>query len=277
MLGNSNRENIRYAVVTIDIENLYAAFSWLIDELIQKNINTQKVIVFCRRKQHMKELFEIFTHHLRENAYYMPTGNEPMDDRSRLFAMYHKKTHKTVKDTVEKEFCKSNGTIRVLFCSIAFGMGVNIKDAFLDLHLGPATDLDDYMQETGRIGRESKCLGRAILLKYKRCTTSKNITMAMKNYVNNTTTCRRRMLLSHFGVDAPKQYVPHECCDICSHGCKCLCQCLFDCSCPNKCAQDGCLSLAEKHLLKCDGNSLEQPSHNLTHSSTSKLESNLLQ
>lgn len=71
----------------------------------------------------MKELFEIFTHHLHENAYYMPTGNEPMDDRSRLFAMYHKKTHKTVKDTVEKEFCKSNGTI-------AFGMGVNIKMHF---------------------------------------------------------------------------------------------------------------------------------------------------
>ena len=54
VLGNPNRENIRYAVVTIDIENLYAAFSWLIDELIQKNINTQKVIVFCRRKQHMR-------------------------------------------------------------------------------------------------------------------------------------------------------------------------------------------------------------------------------
>ena len=128
-------------------------------------------------------------------------------------------------------------------------MGVNIKDAFLDLHLGPATDLDDYMQETGRIGRESKCLGHAILLKYKRCTASKNITMAMNNYVNNTTTCRRRML-SHFGVDAPKQYVPHECCDICSHGCKCLCQCLFHCSYPNKCAQDGGLSLAEKQSLK---------------------------
>ena len=69
VLGNPNRENIHYAVVTIDIENLYAAFSWLIDELIQKNINTQKVIVFCCRKQHMKELFEIFTHHLHENAY----------------------------------------------------------------------------------------------------------------------------------------------------------------------------------------------------------------
>ena len=106
VLGNPNRENIRYAVMTIDIDKLYAAFSWLIDELIQKNINTQKVIVSCRRKQHMK--FQIFTHHLRENSYYMPTGNEPIGDRSRLFAMYHKKTHQIVKDTVEKGFCKSN-------------------------------------------------------------------------------------------------------------------------------------------------------------------------
>ncbi len=61
----------------------------------------------------MKDLYELFSHRLGAKGYYMPHGNEPMDDRSRLFAMYHKKTHKLVKETVEKEFCKSNGTIRV--------------------------------------------------------------------------------------------------------------------------------------------------------------------
>jgi superfamily II DNA helicase RecQ len=105
------------------------------------------------------------------------------------------KTHKIVKETVEKEFCKSNRTIRVLFYSIAFGMGVNIKDAFLDLNLGTAADLDDFLQETGRIGRGSTQLSRAVLLKYKRCTSSKNITLAMRNYVNNDTNCSRDMFL----------------------------------------------------------------------------------
>ena len=227
----------------------------------------------------MKDLYELFSHHLGTKGYYMPHGNEPMDDRSRLFAMYHKKTHKIVKETVEKEFCKSNGTIRVLFCSIAFGMGVNIKDAFLDLYLGPAADLDDFMQETGRIGRGSTQLSHAVLLKYKRCTSSKNITHSMRNYVNNDTSCRRDMLLNHFDVGAYKKSILHECCDICARSCKCLCKCPCDCSCSKKCAQDGCLSSVEKHLaqLECDQIKDERPIHNLSQASIFKLESNLLQ
>ena len=280
VLANPNRDNIRYAVVTVDIDNLYTSFSWLIDELLNKTVNTPKVIVFCRRKQHMKDLYELFSHHLGKKAYYMPNGNEPMDDRSHLFAMYHKKTHKIVKETVEKEFCKSNGTIRVLFCSIAFGMGVNIKDAFLDLHLGPAGDLDDFLQETGRIGRGSTQLSHTVLLKYKRCTSSKNITLAMRNYVNNDTNCRRDMLLNHFDVVVPKKSILHECCDICARSCKCLCKCPCDCSCSKKlCAQDGCLSSVEKHLaeLECDQRKDKRPVHNLSQTSIFKMESDLLQ
>ena len=97
VLANPNRDNIRYAVVTVDIDNLYTSFSWLIDELLNKTVNTPKVIVFCRRKQHMKDLYELFSHHLGKKAYYMFNGNEPVDDRSRLFAMYH---------TLQKMMCK---------------------------------------------------------------------------------------------------------------------------------------------------------------------------
>lgn len=103
----------------------------------------------------MEELYELFSQCLDEGAYYRPTGNEPRDDRSRLFAMYHKKTHNLVEETVEKEFCKADRVVRVLICPIAFGMGINVKEAYLDLHLRPSGDLDDYLQETGRIGRDS--------------------------------------------------------------------------------------------------------------------------
>jgi ATP-dependent DNA helicase RecQ len=281
VLDSPNRTNIRYAVVDIEIDNLYTSFSWLIDELMKSNISTSKVIVFCRRKQHMKDLYELFMQHMGEKAYYMPTGEEHMDDRSRLFAMYHKKTNKLVKETVEKEFCKSTGTIRVLFCSIAFGMGVNIKDTFLDLHLGPAADLDDYLQETGRIGRESTQLSHAVLLKYKGCTSSKNITTSMRNYVKNNDSCRRKILLSHFGADDSTVNLLHECCDICACACKCLCECISSCLCFKKCTQDGCPSPVEKHLHDSDGtcNSSKDKDiiHNLPQSSISKLESDLLQ
>lgn len=91
----------------------------------------------------MEELYELFSQCLGESAYYRPSGSEPKGDISQLFAMYHKKTHKLVKETVEREFCKAVGVVRVLICLIAFSMGINIKEAYLDLHLGPSGDLDD--------------------------------------------------------------------------------------------------------------------------------------
>ncbi|CAB4004938.1 Werner syndrome ATP-dependent helicase, partial [Paramuricea clavata] len=108
--------------------------------------------------------------HLGTHAYYRPSDQEPVDDRSKIFAMYHKKTHKLVKSTIEREFCEEDGIVRVVFCTIAFGMGVNVKGAHLVIHVGPSGDLDDYLQESGRIGRTGNQLNHAILLRYKGCT-----------------------------------------------------------------------------------------------------------
>ena len=69
----------------------------------------------------MKELYELFGEHLGDSAYYCPTGTEPKDDRSRLFAMYHKRTHQLVKETIETEFCKPDEIVRV--CSALLHLG----------------------------------------------------------------------------------------------------------------------------------------------------------
>ena len=72
------------------------------------------IVVFCRRKEHVKELYELFHNSLGIKSYNRPNGNETLDDRCRLFAMYHKKTHDLVKETVENEFCKADGVVRVV-------------------------------------------------------------------------------------------------------------------------------------------------------------------
>jgi superfamily II DNA/RNA helicase len=194
----------------------------------------------------MKELYVLFIECLGNEAYHTPTGQEPKDDRSRLFAMCHKRTHKLVKETVEVEFCKPDGTVRVLFCSVAFGMGVNIKEAHLVLHIGPPSDLDDYLQETGRVGRDLLQKSHAVLLKYKRCTASKYISKEMKEFVTNDSTCRRKLLLSHFGSDVPPDTILHDCFDVCSRSCKCSCFCSDECTCGTTCSQN--VSEMERHL-----------------------------
>ena len=114
--------------------------------------------------------------------------------------MYHKKTHPLVKETVEKGFCKLDGSVGVVFCTIAFGMGVNVEGAYIALHFLPSSCLDDYLQEVGTIGWSSDKQSHAVLLTYSGCTRSKNITNGMKEYVRNTDVCRRSLLMQPFLV-----------------------------------------------------------------------------
>ncbi|CAB4012670.1 Hypothetical predicted protein [Paramuricea clavata] len=62
-------------------------------------------------------------------------------------------------------------------------MGVNVKGAELVIHMGPSSALDDYLQECGRVGRDSNSTAHAVLLKYSGSTRSKNITKPIKECV----------------------------------------------------------------------------------------------
>ncbi|XP_028406817.1 uncharacterized protein LOC114529262 [Dendronephthya gigantea] len=106
-----NKNNIRFSVSEVDSNDLSKSFQWPIDELKTKKVNTQKVLIFCRKRSHVKDLYEAFLEALGQESYVLPTGQESIDDRTRLFAMYHKKTNHLVKTVVEREFCKFSGTV----------------------------------------------------------------------------------------------------------------------------------------------------------------------
>ena len=179
-----------------------------------------------------------------------------MDDRTRLYAMYHKKTHKLVKQVVEREIVKPNGSVRVVFYTIAFGMGVDVKGAELVIHMGPSSALDDYLQECGCVGRDSNSTSHAVLLKYSRSTRSKNITKPMKEYVKNNTLCHRVLLVKSFSEETPEAIIKHSYCDICAISCTCLCSCHeTNCTCVVKCDNACYMSPIEIHLTLVENKS----------------------
>ena len=57
---------------------------------------------------------------------------------------------------------KDDGIVRVLVCTIAFGMGVDCKGVKTIIHLGPSRDVESYMQESGRCGRHG-CQSNAVI------------------------------------------------------------------------------------------------------------------
>lgn len=72
-----------------------------------------------------------------------------------------------MKESICTSYQNPNGNIRVVLCSTSFSMGLDVKGVDTVVHYGPANDIDDYLQETGRAGRDPLIQSHAILLLYK--------------------------------------------------------------------------------------------------------------
>ena len=79
--------------------------------------------------------------------------DEHKDIRERYAEMLHALSSKSIKDVVLQEMRKEGGCIRVLICTIAFGMGVNCKGVKRVIHFGPSKSV-----EAGRDGQPSTAL-----------------------------------------------------------------------------------------------------------------------
>ena len=152
--------------------------------------------------------------------------------------MFHLKTDEVVKDSICQSYQDPNGNIRVILCSTSFSMGLDVKGVDTVIHYGPANDIDDYVQESGRAGRNPLDECHGILLTYKRCLGSQNISKEMKEYVK-LSSCRRKYILRSFNTSTESKYPIHLCCDNCRKNCTCSCKCQNESSCVTKaCAAD---------------------------------------
>ena len=70
--------------------------------------------------------------------------------------MLHSCTPASNKENILQSFQKEQGYIRILVATIAFGMGVDCKEVYTTIHFGPAKNVECYMQESGRAGRDGK-------------------------------------------------------------------------------------------------------------------------
>ena len=58
------------------------------------------------------------------------------------------------KAKIIESFIDPKGTVRVVIATVAFGMGLDTPNVRQVVHWGPPEDLELYVQETGRGGRD---------------------------------------------------------------------------------------------------------------------------
>ncbi len=193
--------------------NIEETFASLVEEIRRHREAVDKVIIFCRTYDDCTHIYMYLRSRLGKQAL-QPIG-APDLARFRLVDMYTACTHPTVKDIILKAFTDPHGVLRIVVATVAFGMGVDCPDVRRIIHWGAPQDIEEYVQETGRAGRDAL----AILYHVPR-PSNRFLDEHMKDYCKNKDTCRREMLLKDFDGQFDS-VILCSCCDVCELKCTC--------------------------------------------------------
>jgi len=228
VLENPNRSNIFY-----EIKQRPPAIKESNEDQFEKLINN-----FACELKELKNKFPLtiiytslhlcgFGYNLLEqqlaDGQYFPPGCEHVP-RNRLFAQFHSRQSKNMKEEIIKDVTSENPIQRLLLVTIAFGMGIDPPCVERVIHFGVPRKMEHYHQETGRAGRNGKFATATMF--YNSNDIAANLE-GMDDSIrhlcrNQNLKCRREIILNYVNFSLKRDRQPlHLCCDICRKRCKC--------------------------------------------------------
>ena len=178
--------NIVYSVETFD--TIPNTFGPLLETIKMERFYLPRVLIYCRKYQDCSSLYSFFKKGLGV-AFTEPSDAPDIAD-FRIVDMFTSCTDEATKSKIMERFTKPS-QLRIVIATVAFGMGIDCPDVHQIIHLGPPDDLESYIQETGRAGRNGKT-SYVNLLKTKGC--NRFTDEYMLAYLENTERCCRQML-----------------------------------------------------------------------------------
>lgn len=190
---SSSKENLVYSVCKyVDIAS---TFTPILDELKIARECLPRTIIFCRKYSDCSDLYTFFKRGLGKEFTH-PT-DAPNAAQFRLVDMCVSCTDEATKNSIIKSFTRDS-PLRIVISTVAFGMGIDCSDVGKIIHLGPPDDIESYIQETGRAGRNGQTAYCTLLItkQWKRFVADEN----MIEYVENNSICRRNLQQIVFAV-----------------------------------------------------------------------------
>ena len=107
----------------------------------------------------------------------------------------------------------------LFFATIAFAMGLDSPNIRHVMHWGPPADIETYIQEVGRSGRDGKPATAMLFYTPVDFCGRPGVSSSMKEYCINKSECRRKVLMRDFGITGRIRYPATKClcCDVCNH------------------------------------------------------------
>jgi superfamily II DNA helicase RecQ len=117
--------------------------------------------------------------------------------------------------------------LRVVVCTKAFGLGIDIPDVFAVIHWGCPSTLPQFVQEAGRAGRNGSVA--VAIVYFSKADVARTKCQGMRNFLGYPSgkitrsskpslVCRRKVVVNWFGSSelvTKEMHVEGFCCDVC--------------------------------------------------------------
>lgn len=223
IIANPNRQNIFYEKVFRkgeDVDFFVQLLKPIVEELKEKTVAYPLTVLYLPLKW-CGFAFKYFERNLGADQY-NPSTAESLPE-NRLFAQFHAPQTRAMKDQILKELALPTSKVRVIFATVAMGMGVDIPSIRHVLHVGPPRTIREYFQETGRAGRDGK--SATAVLYYNNVDIAKNkagMSEDIRTYCKLEDKCLRKFLLKCLDArETDLNIVGHLCCCYCKNVCSC--------------------------------------------------------